>query len=144
MIPSDESTLLRLHHVGFVVASIEDSVRGFARSLEASWDEVVFTDPEQRVKVTFLRTAPEDALVELVEPNGEDAPVNLFLKKNGPGLHHLCYEVKGLEESIKELRTKGALLAKPPKPAVAFGGRRIAWLLTAEKLLVELLEIEKR
>ena len=48
-----------------------------------------------------------------------------------------------LEDALADLRSKGALLAKPPKPAVAFEGRRIAWLLTGEKLLLELLEVEK-
>ena len=33
MIPPNSSTLLRLHHIGFVVASIESSAPGFARSL---------------------------------------------------------------------------------------------------------------
>jgi len=38
------------------------------------------------------------------------------------------------------MRSRGALLARPPKPAVAFAGRSIAWVITPEKLLVELLE----
>jgi methylmalonyl-CoA/ethylmalonyl-CoA epimerase len=143
VIQPQSRTLLRLHHIGFVVDSIKDSAPGFSRSLNTSWDEVVFADPGQKVKVTFLQGAPGDALIELVEPNAEDAPVNLHLKKNGPGLHHLCYEVNALEDAMVELRSKGALLAKPPKPAVAFEGRRIAWLLTGEKLLLELLEVEK-
>jgi methylmalonyl-CoA/ethylmalonyl-CoA epimerase len=56
----------------------------------------------------------------------------------------LCYEVNRLEEALAELRSKSGLIAKPPKPAVAFEGRRIAWLIAAEKQLVELLEVEKR
>lgn len=143
MIPPSPRTLLRLHHIGFVVCSIKDAAPGFARLLEASWDEVVYADPGQKVKVTFLKGAFGDALFELVEPNAEDAPVNTFLKKNGPGLHHLCYEVDRLEDAVAELRSKGGLLARPPKPAVAFEGRRIAWLLTREKLLLELLEVQK-
>jgi len=143
MIPPNSSTLLRLHHIGFVVASIESSAPGFARSLGVDWDEVVFTDPGQKVKVTFIKAVLGDALIELVEPNAEDAPVNSFLREKGQGLHHLCYEVNKLEEAMAELRSRGALIAKSPKPAVAFEGRRIAWLLTAEKLLLELLEIEK-
>jgi hypothetical protein len=59
------------------------------------------------------------------------------LKENGQAFHHLCYEVNRLEEALAELRSKGALIAKPLRPAVAFEGRRIAWLLTAEKLLLE-------
>lgn len=143
MIPTNSRILLRLHHIGFVVASIRDSAPGFVCSLGANWDEVVFADPDQKVKVTFLKTALGDVLIELVEPNAEDAPVSNFLREKGQGLHHLCYEVDRLEEALPELRSKGALIAKPPKPAVAFERRRIAWLLTAEKLLLELLEIEK-
>ena len=44
-----------LHHVGFVVASIAESVQGFIDSLQAEWDGVVFHDPNQIVRVTFLR-----------------------------------------------------------------------------------------
>jgi methylmalonyl-CoA/ethylmalonyl-CoA epimerase len=144
VIPASSTTLLRLHHIGFVVGNIADSAPGFLRSMGGSWDEKVFADLGQKVKVTFLRITTGDVLVELVEPNAEDAPVNKFLREKGPGLHHLCYEVNKLEEALAELRSKGGLIAKPPKPAVAFEGRRIAWLITAEKLLVELLEVEKR
>jgi methylmalonyl-CoA/ethylmalonyl-CoA epimerase len=38
------------------------------------------------------------------------------------------------------MKFQGALIVRPPKPAVAFEGRRIAWMLTSGKLLVELLE----
>ena len=81
----------------------------------------------------------EDPQIELVEPAGEDSPVLRFLEQGG-GLHHVCYEVADLEEQLVEFRSRGAVIARRPKPAVAFGGRRIAWVITAEKLLVELLE----
>jgi methylmalonyl-CoA/ethylmalonyl-CoA epimerase len=133
---------LRLHHVGFVVESIEASMPGFLRSLGATWNSEVFVDPIQKVKVVFLATRQEDTRIELVEPNADDAPVLKFLKQNGGGLHHLCYEVEDLERALQAMRSRGAFLAKRPQPAVAFGGRRIAWVLTAEKLLVEMLEVE--
>lgn len=130
---------LRLHHVGFVVGNIEQAMPGFLRSLAACWDEQVFHDPLQKVKVAFLTTRAEDPQIELVEPAGEDSPVLRFLEQGG-GLHHVCYEVADLEQELVEFRSRGAVIAKRPKPAVAFGGRRIAWVITAEKLLVELLE----
>ena len=130
---------LRLHHVGFVVANIEQAMPGFLRSLAARWDEQVFHDPLQKVKVAFLTTRPEDPQIELVQPAGRDSPVSRFLEQGG-GLHHVCYEVADLEQELSEFRSRGAVIAKRPKPAVAFGGRRIAWVITAEKLLVELLE----
>jgi methylmalonyl-CoA/ethylmalonyl-CoA epimerase len=128
------------HHVGFVVASIEKSVKGFLESTESEWDGVVTHDPNQGVQVTFLRSnEAANPLIELVEPAGENSPVIPFLKKGG-GLHHLCYEVDSLEKQLELIRSKGGLITRQPLPAVAFGGRRIAWVYTKNKLLIEYLE----
>jgi len=130
----------RFHHVGIVVPSIADSVRGFIAALQAEWDGVIFHDPNQVVRVTFLRSqATGSPMLELIEPAGDDSPVIPFLKKGG-GLHHLCYEVENLEDQLAFGRSKGGILAKKPMPAVAFKGRRIAWLYTKNKLLIEYLE----
>ena len=129
-----------MHHVGYVVEDIDSCVQGFLKSLDASWDGRIFEDPDQKVRVTFLTTGPGDAQVELVQPNAPDAPVRRFLQEKGGGLHHLCYETDDLENELASMRARGGSIAKRPKPAVAFGGRRIAWIITAERLLVELLE----
>jgi methylmalonyl-CoA/ethylmalonyl-CoA epimerase len=134
----------RLHHVGFIVQSIEESMPGFVRSLGGSWDSQIFHDPIQRVKVAFLRpgVGPE-VQIELVEPVGENSPVRRFLETSNGGMHHLCYEVADLNESVRVMRANGAMLVRPPKPAVAFADRRIAWVLTAEGLLIEYLEEDR-
>ncbi len=130
----------RLHHVGFVVAEIRTAMPGFLHSMQAQWDERIFEDPLQKVKVAFMSTRQGDAMIELVEPAGESSPVLRFLNEKGGGLHHLCYEVPDLEKSLAESRERGLMIVSRPKPAVAFGGRRIAWVLTKEKMLVEFLE----
>jgi methylmalonyl-CoA/ethylmalonyl-CoA epimerase len=106
----------------------------------ATWDGSIYADPLQKVKVAFLVTRPGEPQIELVEPLGPDSPVSRFLGERGGGLHHLCYEVDDLERHMAEMKSRGALIAKRPKPAVAFGGRPIAWMLTAERLLLEFLE----
>ena len=128
-----------LHHIGFVVAAIEPSIQGFAQSLAGSWDGNIFEDPNQRVKVAFLRRSGEPQ-VELVEPGADDSPVSKFLRERGGGLHHFCYETDDLEAEMKSMRSRGAKPVRRPMPAVAFNNRRIAWMLTRENLLVELLE----
>jgi methylmalonyl-CoA epimerase len=133
-----EAPALVLHHIGFVVADIVQAAPAFARSFAAAWDGCVYQDPHQNVKVTFLSAG--DSRIELVEPAGEDSPVLRFLREKGGGLHHACYEVADLEGTMREMKARGCLIARRPRPATAFGGRRIAWMLTAEKLLVELLE----
>ena len=128
------------HHVGFVVASIQDTVQSFADMLNADWDGKVFHDPNQNVRVTFLKSRRAgDPLFELVEPAGEKSPAQALAVKGG-GLHHVCYLVDKLEEAIARARSLGALVTREPAPAVAFGGRRIAWIYTKNRLLIEYLE----
>jgi methylmalonyl-CoA/ethylmalonyl-CoA epimerase len=129
-----------LHHIGFVVASIAPAMEGFLRSLNASWDQTVFEDPSQKVRVAFLTTRAGEPQIELVEPLGERSPAQRFLREKGGGLHHFCYETNNLEAELRGFRSRQAILVSHPVPAVAFGGRRIAWVLTRENLLVELLE----
>jgi|ERR1017187_7182304 methylmalonyl-CoA/ethylmalonyl-CoA epimerase len=135
--------LRTFHHIGFVVASIQSSVAGFLDSLQAEWDGTIFHDPNQVVRVTFLRgTRAGNPLFELVEPAGEQSPVIPFLKRGG-GLHHLCYEIDSLETQLALSRSQGGLVVRQPLPAVAFEGRRIAWVYTKNKLLVEYLERQR-
>jgi len=131
---------LRLHHVGFVVSSIQECAESFAQALGATWDGKIVFDPLQKVLVTFFEgRSRTDPLIELVEPRAEDSPVTGFLQRGG-GLHHFCYEVNDLEGHLAFCKTVGNTIIKPPVPAVAFGGRRIAWAVTRKKLLLEFLE----
>ncbi len=134
---------VQLHHVGFAIRSIENEIAAFRSSILASWDGKIFHDPLQKVRVTFLQTpSPTDAMVELVEPAAEDSPVGQFLKRGG-GLHHICYEVRDLGAHLEKMQAGGGIIVKPPLPAVAFENRRIAWVVTRQKLLLEFLEKEK-
>ncbi len=129
-----------LHHLGFVVASIASAAPGFALSISAHWDGQIFHDPLQRARVSFFCPAdPRNPVFELVEPAGDDSPVCQFLKKGG-GLHHICYEVDELEGCLREAPGARFAVVSTPRPAVAFGGRRIAWIVSRNRLLVELLE----
>ena len=129
-----------MHHLGCVVPSISAVADAFAASISASWDGHIIHDPLQRVRVAFFK--PFDArnpVFELVEPASDVSPVTNFLKKGG-GLHHVCYEIDDLESALEESRAAGFVMVSPPKPAVAFGGRRIAWICSKNRLLIELLE----
>jgi len=137
ILPADD---LKLHHLGFVVRSIQDCGASFAQSLGATWDGKITFDPIQKVSVAFFQgRSSADPLIELVEPGDDDSPVTRFLARGG-GLHHLCYEVNDLEGHLEFCNSVGNTIIRPPVPAVAFGGRRIAWAVTRKKLLVEFLE----
>src|SRR5262249_43442693 len=94
----------------------------------------------QEVYVTFLQPwMQNDPMIELVAPEGEVSPVTRFLSQGG-GLHHLCYEVDDLESQLNVAKAAKSALARPPLPAVAFSGRRVAWVITGQRLLIEYLE----
>jgi methylmalonyl-CoA/ethylmalonyl-CoA epimerase len=123
-----------------VVPSISAASEGFAAAISAQWDGRVIHDSTQGVRVSFFSpTDAQNPVVELVEPASEASPVSYFLKKRGGGFHHMCYEVNDLDHALREAKGAGFGIVAPPTPAVAFQGRRIAWI-NRNRLLMELLE----
>ena len=45
--------------------------------------------------------------IELLLSKYPDSPIGKFLKKRGPGIHHICLQVEDIEESIKVLKKHG-------------------------------------
>jgi methylmalonyl-CoA/ethylmalonyl-CoA epimerase len=135
---------MRFHHVGYAVKDIRAYVEEFLTPLFApvKVTEPV-TDPIQQVRVCFAHMQG-GTVIELVEPLGEKSPVSGILAGGRGGLYHLCYEVDDLDDAMKRMRGKGCLPLGKPVPAVAFDGRRIVFLMTPERDLIELLEAVAR
>jgi methylmalonyl-CoA/ethylmalonyl-CoA epimerase len=89
--------------------------------------------------VQFLRLPGDATYLEFVAPDGPRSKVAEVTKQGG-GLNHLCYSSGPLEEAIAGLEESGMKLISDPKPAVAFGGRRICWLFGPDQLPIELVE----
>ena len=79
------------------------------------------------------------ARLELIHPLSENSPVAPALKRGG-GLNHICYRVEDLESSIQAMVANGAKVVREPLPAVAFDGRRVTFLYTRERELIEFVE----
>ena len=100
-----------------------------------------FDDPIQRVCVNFLTTSDTDkAEIELIAPLTEDSPIKATLAKGGGAAYHLCFETADLDDALAHAVSLKCLVVSPPAPAVAFGGRRIAWIYTKSRQLFELVE----
>ena len=127
---------LRFHHVGLACKSIDVEQR--AHRLLGYVDEgEVFVDPRQRIRGCFM--VQGGMRIELLEPAGDASPVQSFLTR-GMKMYHQAFETDAIDASIVELRRAGAVLAVPPVPAVAFGGRPIAFLMLRTTMLVELIQ----
>jgi glyoxalase/bleomycin resistance protein/dioxygenase superfamily protein len=63
------------------------------------------SDPIQRVTVCFARMQG-DTVIELVEPLGENSPIDTFIGSSRGGVYHLCYEVEDLATETSRVAGK--------------------------------------
>lgn len=132
------ATRFHLHHLGVAVTDLDSALRFYREALGCELLSGPFHDPLQRVAVCFIGSAGAGQ-IELVAPIGEDSPVHRYLTRE-VGAYHTCYEVDSIEQAVEGLREQGCLVLSKPVPAVAFAGRRIVWLYTPTRHLLELLE----
>src|SRR5512139_3383433 len=114
----------KISHIGIAVVSIAEALPFYTETLGLEFEgtEVV---AEQKVKVAFL--AIGESRIELLEPTSPDSPVAKFLEKNGPGIHHLAYQVEGLEGRLAALKEQGVRLIDET-PRLGAHHTRIAFL----------------
>ena len=132
---------MKLHHVGIVVNSIQESMGELKRYLNFETVSAIMPVGSQKVNICLMKTG--ESFLELIEPASPDSAISEFAKSGG-GIHHLCFEVKDIESELKSLSRKGAtVLVNPVK---GFDERRIAFVDLNTKNtkcgLVELLEIK--
>jgi methylmalonyl-CoA/ethylmalonyl-CoA epimerase len=77
--------------------------------------------------------------LELLIPLTSEGHLTPWLK-SGVKLYHWAHETSDFEVELGRLRGEGAKVVVAPVPAVAFGGRRIAFLMLPNMLLTELIE----
>ena len=128
------------HHVGVAVPALQPAIDFYKEAFRFEVISGPFEDPIQDVKVCFLGPAGAgSAPIELISPRSSASPVNGYLSK-GIGAYHVCFETDEIKKALAELWRKGCVVISEPVPAVAFGGRRIAWCFTPARQLIELLE----
>lgn len=131
---------MRLHHVGIVTDDLESAVQRHKDLYNLHPVTKIVRDPIQKVKVVLLSTlGNEEVTIELIAPLTGDSPVSNFLSK-GTGLYHVCFEVDDIDKALANARKHGAIIVSKPTEARLYGGRRISFLYTRDKYLVEFVE----
>jgi methylmalonyl-CoA/ethylmalonyl-CoA epimerase len=133
----------KLRHVGVAVPSLGPATETLATLFGYRVVSGPFDDPIQKVSVNFLTKSDKDATeIELIAPLSEDSPITSMLAKSGGGAYHLCFETSDIDQALVHAKNNGCMIVSPPVPAVAFGGRRTAWIYTRSRQLFELVEAE--
>jgi methylmalonyl-CoA epimerase len=114
----------RIDHVGVAVEEIDASLKLYRDLFELvlAHREVV---REQGVEAVLLDVGENH--VELLAPLGPDTPVGRFLAKNGPGLHHVAYQVSDIDSTLAALKQAGTELIDE-RPRVGIRDSRVAFL----------------
>ncbi len=141
MSSSPQDLGFRLMHVGVAVPSLGPATETLSNLFGYRVISGPFDDPIQKVAVNFLTAAPTDNVeIELIAPLTEDSPIRSMLQKNGGGAYHFCFETSDIDKALEHAVKNGCMIVSKPVPAVAFQGRRIAWIYSSSRQLFELVE----
>lgn len=130
---------MKFDHIGIFVSDLAVGMQGIESLFPVARASVVFTDPLLQVQVQFLY---DDAGIcyELVAPFGPANPIDGILKSRKNILNHVAYRTDTLDAKVAQLRDDGAFPLGPARPAVAFGGKRVIFLLTKLNFIIELID----
>ena len=126
----------RIEHLGIAVDNLATSIPLFEALLNTPCykQEGVATEG---VMTAFFQVGPNK--IELLEATNPDSAIAKFLSKNGPGFHHVAFEVEDIDAELARLKSAGfTLIHESPKDGA--DNKRIAFLhpKSTNGLLVEL------
>jgi methylmalonyl-CoA/ethylmalonyl-CoA epimerase len=125
------------HHLGVASKSMAVDLAAFKQQGYQVASEL-FEDPLQGVRVQFLEGG--GPRIELVTPIDSRSPGPLAaIFASNLKVYHWAFEVLDIEAEISRLSQARCRLISPRKPAVAFGGRSIAFLMQPNSMLLELI-----
>lgn len=130
---------LVLHHVGILVRDIPKRAALYGRRFGYEIRTDIIRDFTQTAYVQFLQLPGDSVYLELISPDSPNSKLTNALTK-GEGLNHVCYSTTSIEAEYARLGSEGLHLISAPVRACAFGGRRVAWLMGADGVLIELVE----
>ena len=106
--------LKKLNHIAIVVPDIKKAKEAYVNNFGAKVSEPK-SYPEHGVTVIFVEL--DNTKIELMEPYGENSPIQKFLEKNpNCGMHHICIEVADINKSLETLKNKNVTILGNGKP----------------------------
>ncbi|KFF75069.1 lactoylglutathione lyase [Chryseobacterium sp. P1-3] len=114
---------MKFHHVGVACKDIQTELQNIRKLHKIVEETPVVFDPNQQAELCMVTV--EDGLnIEFVSGK----PVENLLKKR-ISYYHICYEVEDIVTTIDLLTQNGGMLISPPKEAILFDNRKVAFLM---------------
>lgn len=114
----------RIDHVGVAVEDLDAAIQLYGKSFDMAQQHRE-TVEAQGVEAVLLEVG--EGHVELLRPLSGDSPVGKFIKRNGPGLHHVAYQTDDIDAALRTARESGLQLIDE-QPRVGILSSRVAFL----------------
>ena len=132
--------LNRLNHIAIAVKSLDEGIKIYKDTFDVQISEKLAL-PKHGVTTVFVKLSNTN--IELLEPLGKDSPISNFLIKNpSGGIHHLCYEVSNVNESLKKLINEGYTILGDGIPREGAHGKPVIFL-HPKQFMGTLIELEE-
>lgn len=99
--------ITHIEHIGIAVKNLTESIKLYENIFGLkcySIEEI----KDQKVKTAFFRIG--QTKIELLETTDPEGPIGKFIEKKGEGIHHLAFAVKGIDNALAEMDSKGVQL----------------------------------
>ena len=118
--------ITKFNHVAIVVPDLNDAKKKYKEVLGANASEIC-DYKEHGVSVVFIEL--ENTKIELMHPYGENSPISKFLENNKNGsIHHICIEVKDINEAVAKLKKNGVRILGDEKPKIGAHKKPVIFL----------------
>ena len=116
----------KVNHIAIAVPNIKEAALKWQQALDIKKSEVVVLE-EHGVKVVFIEFS--NLKIELLEPINNESPISKFLEKNPKGgIHHICFEVEKITETINSLKNKQIKVLGDGKPKIGAHDKPVVFI----------------
>ena len=120
-----------IKHIAIAVADVEEALERYQELLGAGRDAVIKTSELTRQRTAaFTIGEVQYQLIQSLEANGRYAR---YLAKQGEGIHHICYIVDDLEETVRNAIARGANLREQTCRLSDHPEEKKRWLATVDE-----------
>ena len=116
----------KLNHIAIATPNLDEATKTYANILGVKIS-VPLDQFDHGVRVVFIELP--NTKIELLEPLGENSPIEKFLEKNKKGgIHHICFEVEDIGSAILRLKKDGATVLGDGKAKIGAHGKPVIFL----------------
>ena len=116
----------KINHIAIAVPDVKKAAFKWQKALNMKKSKVI-TLEEHGVKVVFLEFS--NLKIELLEPLDNESPISKFLEKNPKGgMHHICFEVEKITETISSLKNKQINILGDGNPKIGAHNKPVVFI----------------